>query len=134
MNSTELLREKIVEMVEEKDHVTFAEVETLDGAKGNVGIGANSPSASARIIYWEGLSEAAVEAVRGLMKSDSPVGFVLCNPVSYVIDGKALALPIAHPTQLEKRAARSFREIKDFWLPLYLRPIDRTEEDERWLP
>ena len=94
-------------MIEEKDDVSFAELERIDGFKGDKTMGRNEFN----IVFWSGLSEAGVNALVELIAEDL-VDPVPCNQIVYLIDGAYQELPIA--TEIRKYPT-------PHWIPLVFR-------------
>jgi hypothetical protein len=108
------LKERILNLIRERDNVTFAELSRLDGFKHAVkGKGfcvsvENYPN----IIYWLGMSEEAVDALCEL-REEKKIQHVPTTPITYLIDGETLRLPLA-------KQARQYKDLH--WLPVVLRP------------
>ncbi|SDL31703.1 hypothetical protein [Aliiruegeria lutimaris] len=128
------LKQRIVDLVLEKDFVTFVEIAELPGAKGNLTCAIGSKmGAKVWFVLWYGLSEEACRAIHELIKG-GPVGFILCHPIIYQIDGCVPKIPPFDLETLERRIAAKPKQTRDFWMPLQLRPIERTTYDLRMFP
>jgi hypothetical protein len=109
------MKQQILDYVNRNDWVSFAELQTrIDGFKAapdepamEIGHGA-----FANIILWQGLSQAAVDALKELTV-EGKLHWRTGSPLSYYCDGAALQLPIA-------KQAKSYS--KPRWLPVFYRP------------
>jgi len=102
------MREKILNLVRERRHVSFVELERLlgDAMAGDLGITLHDDNT----ILWLGVSEQFAEAFNDLVKS----GAVRLKPTSllvYLVDGKALTLPLVKGR---------YRYKQPHWLPVVL--------------
>lgn len=85
--------EALIELIRERDHVSFTELErVLDErsvpTKGNQAIFIGTEN----VILWAGMSPEFVEAVLGLRGRAEPEP---CDMLVYLIDGRLLSLPLA---------------------------------------
>lgn len=96
---------EILAMVRKKRHVSFAELQRIEGfGGGHVELRFDSKN----IVLWQGLTEAAAAAIGELRQAQliHPVPTVL---LTYLVDGRIPRLPIA----------KHFRHYKNpHWLPV----------------
>lgn len=107
---SEEMKQGIRRLVEERNHVSFAELNRyIPGFTGDYGI---SSSVDPNVLYWAGLSQEAVEALRDLVAEKAfhyePTGFL-----TYLIDGCTLKFPVA-------RRIRKAGYKKEHWCPVVL--------------
>ena len=106
-------KQKMFEVVEKYDHVTFAELniklpECCESKEADCGIFLRE-----NLLLWQGWTEEAVYAFRELYQEKK----IFLEPVEilvYVIDGYALSLPIA-------KRIRDYKSLR--WLPVAMRPV-----------
>lgn len=100
------IKDAILEMIAEKGGgISFVEMETIDGFCGDY----TWSRSDTNLILWDGISEDGQRALRELLDENQICGST-CSPLVYMIDGKALALPIA------KNARKAYKNPR--WLPL----------------
>lgn len=106
------MAEQIVELVEARRHVSFAElcreIEGFDGGELELRV----PGCT-NIVLWSGMTDAACDAIEELQKADR-IHQVPASWMTYLIDGAALKLPIV------KTARRHYK--KPHWLPVVFNP------------
>lgn len=84
------MREAIMELLQ-RDYVTFAELSRIPGFEGEFALHApNYPN----IIYWSHVSREAADAIEELRR-EKFFEFRPASPMSYLIDGVSLDLPLA---------------------------------------
>ena len=103
------LEANIVQVLESRDHVSFAELRRIEGFSGgddphNIELNENS-----NIYLWINMSEAAAEIIQQLISSKR-FKFEPCSPLVYLTDGCTLSMPIM------KKARKQFK--KPHWLPV----------------
>ena len=117
--SSEALADRLAKYVHEHDHVSFAQLaddfpEFRDGEFTIVQIGPKHSN----IVLWTGMTKAATEAY-AMAVSSGRVTAAPTSPIAYLLDGRALKLPIA-------KTMRHYQ--KPRWLPVVLRPGAETKE------
>ena len=104
------LAEAICSVVQERDHVSFAELaQEIDGFRGDW---TYRHVDFLQIYFWVGLSDEAFEAIENLRAAGS-LHFEPCSTLIYICDGLLLQLPTV-------RSTRAYS--KPHWLPVVLRP------------
>lgn len=92
--------------------VSFVELENIPGFSGNLEIG----PAGYNILYWQGISEAGMQALIELQE-DNDVIKCPTTALVYFVDGKGLRLPVAEKF-------RNYRRLHwmpvTFWTPAQL--------------
>ncbi len=117
------LRQAILEYVNERDHVSFAELQREFGSRFNVrGEVGLAPERLPTLLYWVGMSREFCAAVNELTGKRGPLSFALCSPMVYILDGATLTLPIA---------TKALPYKTDHWLPVVIRPRAKYEAEER---
>jgi hypothetical protein len=110
---SEALADRLAAYVLDHDHVSFAQLaddfpEFRDGEFTIVQVGPKHSN----IVLWTGMTRAATEAYAMAIKSGR-VTAAPTSPMTYLLDGRALRLPIA-------KTSRHYQ--KPRWLPVILRP------------
>jgi hypothetical protein len=99
--------------------VSFVEMERVDGfSGGDLGYG----SQELNIIFWDFLTQEAIDALRGL-QDDGLVQLNSTPLLVYLCDGKMLRYPIA------QRAGWKYKDLR--WLPVCLKLTDAGWEEAR---
>jgi hypothetical protein len=109
------MKQQILDYVSRNDWVSFAELQNrIDGFKAAPGDPAMELGleAFANIVLWQGLSQAAVKALKELL-AEGKLHWRTGSPLSYYCDGAALQLPVVEQ-------AKSYSE--PHWLPVFYRP------------
>lgn len=86
------MKTTIYNLVKERQHVSFAELDRIDGFAGEL---AMVHSQDANLILWHSISEDGLEALSGLLDSNK----IYIHPASnltYLVDGKMPKLPTAN--------------------------------------
>lgn len=117
------LRTAVLEYVTKHDHASFAELQRELGARFNLkGTRALAPESYPTILYWAGMSEEYCEVIRELTANNGPLVKVPCPVIVYLIDGATLNLPLVK---------RPIAYKSDHWLPIILRPREKSERKGR---
>lgn len=100
------MTERIVTIVSERDYVSFAELMEICGpeAKGDLTL-----ELKENLVLWSGVSQLFDEAFKAALHRIQPM---VTTPMTYLIDGEALKLPIA-------KRIRAYK--KGHWLPVTFR-------------
>ena len=101
------MEQKILDLVAERQHVSFVEIKRLLGEDSRGEIWLSLPK-HPNVILWPNMSQAMVDALAGLIKT----GRLYAHPSSvlvYFVDGESLNLPLA-------KQARQYK--KPHWLPV----------------
>ena len=111
MTKTEI-KDQVLAMIRDKDQVSFAELtqafpETFKG--GNFTLEAGKTN----IVLWSGLTEEGFDIIVEL-RDENLIDFDPCDPLTYMIDGRALDLPLAKKATTYKHP---------HWCPIVLRPM-----------
>jgi hypothetical protein len=106
------LAEKILELVTVRKHVTFVELDRIEGfSGGDLEISIGNEQAS-NIVLWQRLTREAVTALEELRQTKK-IHQLPASVLSYLIDGKSLRLPLA-------KRAQHYKE--PHWMPVYFNP------------
>lgn len=110
---TDAIAVRLTDYVRDHDHVTFAQLadDFPEFRDGEFNIVHEGPK-HGNIVLWTGMTEAATEAYAMAVRSGR-VTAGPTSPMTYLLDGRALRLPIA-------KAARHYKALR--WLPVILRP------------
>lgn len=103
------LKSEIYARVKQFNYVTFAELMSVEGFKGNMVMTAGQ---GRNTVLWQGISEEALAAVKALMAEDKIVMMPPSSITVYAIDGMTLNLPIA------KKWSKPYK--KPHWYPVLL--------------
>jgi hypothetical protein len=114
------LRDQLLRRVRANDYVTFAELGRWFPAFRD---GDQRIEFRDNLLLWEGVSEAGARALAELLEARHIVLYP-ANPLTYLIDGCSLALPLAK--QVKAYA-------KPHWWPVTLRPVEQLKPRERAL-
>ena len=101
------LEQKILDLVAERQHVSFVEIKRLLGEDSRGEIWLSLPK-HPNIILWPNMNQAVANALASLIKT----GRLYAHPSSvlvYFVDGESLNLPLA-------KQARQYK--KPHWLPV----------------
>jgi hypothetical protein len=111
-----MMKDAIIKYVENaKDWISFAELsQRIEGFK-------SDEEETAALFYpghdnlliWPNMSAAAVEAITELL-AENKIRLQHGSPLSYLIDGATVKLPIA-------KSLRNYRTMH--WLPMFIRPV-----------
>jgi hypothetical protein len=101
------MREKILTYVRERRYVSFVELERFLGGEMS---GDFNLFKGDNVVLWSGVSERFAEAFASLVETGQ-VRLVPTSPLVYLIDGKALRLPLVKGR---------YRYKKPHWLPVVL--------------
>jgi hypothetical protein len=118
------LKDRLRTYIEETDHVSFAELCNRFGEmRAPRGEGAELVKGE-NVVLWSGLTDAAVDALIGLLDAGEvvPVPTVI---MVYLADGGMLNLPLL------KRAPGKRGLSKPHWLPVVLRPAGRATVERK---
>jgi hypothetical protein len=108
---TTLLADRVLALIRERDHVTFAELAREfpdDFANGEIALEVHD-----NLVIWTGMQATGAAAFKALREG----GKVTMQPtqtLTYLIDGTTLRFPIA-------KRARAYA--KPHWLPVVVRPV-----------
>lgn len=94
------------------DNVTFAELARLPGFNGDLMISITSDKV-ANMILWANMSEEAVDAIETI-RQEGEYQVVPTTPLTYIIDGCALAMPLA-------KSKRRYK--KPHWIPVVFKRV-----------
>jgi len=105
------LKDEILEYVQSRDWVSFAELQRLNGFKAEKGLVVEHGTFD-NVLLWVGVSEEACQALADLTK-EGKIHWMPGHWLSYAADGQMLKLPLA-------KRARNYT--KPHWLPVFYRP------------
>lgn len=103
------MKQRILDLVRERRHVSFAELERHLGAD-MAGDGCATLGGNDSVVLWSGVNDAFAGAVSGLLRAGA-VRLVPTSSLTYAVDGKLLALPVV-------KGAYHYR--RPHWLPAVL--------------
>lgn len=113
MSTEGTLKQRILKYIRDYDHVTFAELHRVFGDEFS-GKGNNLEIAKdSNIVLWSGLTREGADAVMEL-ESEGLMSFAPANPLTYLIDGSGLNLPVVK--------SASYKYKRPHWLPVTMRP------------
>jgi len=101
------IEQKILDLVAERQHVSFVEIKRLLGEESRGEIYLSLPK-HPNIILWPNMSEAMADALTSLVKTGRLCAHP-CSVLVYFVDGQSLNLPLA-------KQARQYK--KPHWLPV----------------
>ena len=78
------LKERIWEMIDEKNHVSFAELAKLEGFEGNLECSAENQR-GAKFLLWRRISQEALDIINQLQE-DNLIKMEKCDKLIYFID------------------------------------------------
>lgn len=105
MSDTSLIEQSILSLITEVEgSVSFVGLTSVDGFPGDNMFGILDKN----IVFWEGLSESACDALNNLMK-EKKIHIKPVDVLIYMIDGALLNLPIVKQTRAYKKL---------HWLPV----------------
>ena len=104
-----MLKQAILDYVRQYDYVSFAELDRLDGFRGNCMWGV----AARNIWFWFSLSPEAAAALTELLE-EGQIELAPGTFLTYIIDGQWPSVPMA------KRVRHTYKEPR--WCPVVLRP------------
>ena len=112
------LHDALVALVEDRDTVSFVEIQqAFEGhmpVHGDIGM-----EIAPNVILWAGMSQELIDLIRRVSTGPTPrIEPRPSVPLVYLIDGAALALPIAK--RIPKKGYT-----KPHWLPIVFRPAQR---------
>ncbi len=110
---------RIVELVGERDFVTFAELDQR--VPGFAARGAEAPMSFTmheNLVLWGGMTEVGARTIAGLLE-DGRLALADGTMMTYLADGKVPTMPIA-------KAARPYQRPR--WLPTTLRPAGKAND------
>lgn len=85
------MRNEILQFVKDHPRATFVMLEReFNGFKGDRSL---STARHPEVLYWDGMSEAAVQAIKALLRSNK-IHFKESTAGVYKMDGRALDLPV----------------------------------------
>lgn len=103
------MKQRILDLVRERRHVSFVELERLLGADmagdGQLTLGGND-----NVVLWSGVNDAFAEAVSDLLRSGA-ARLVPTSWLTYAADGGMLSLPLVK---------RRYHYKRPRWLPAVL--------------
>lgn len=107
------MADRIAAYVREHDHVSFAQlVDDFPEFSGGDCSVVHEGRKHSNIVLWTGMTKTATDAYAMALRSGR-VTATPTSPVTYLLDGRALKLPIA-------KTARHYQKAR--WLPVVLRP------------
>jgi hypothetical protein len=107
----EEMKQQIEQLVRERDHVTYVELQILLGEESCGNLRVDRPK---NVVWWIGMSEMFCDAVMELRK-EQRIYPAPASLLAYMIDGYALKFPVL------KRAPR--KPLKNpRWIPIVWRP------------
>ena len=115
------ITEEAVGMILERDHVSMAELSSIEGFCGGNLCHIVAQKDNLRVILWGGLTQAGADAVSAL-RSDPRVVMEPCDPLVYLVDGMSMRLPVLTPAMINARRKHQ----KDTWLPVVFRRTGRA--------
>jgi hypothetical protein len=104
------LKEQILELVRQRDHVSFAELDRLVPGFGG-GMQAMLSAKYENVFFWAGLTNEGYEALDALLQEQA-VRFAPASVLVYMIDGEVPKHPVV-------KRARAYK--KPHWAPVVLR-------------
>lgn len=100
------LKEKILNLVNSHNHISFAEISNIPGASGEYAIGMDDYN----IVYWNNVSKETIDACADLL-NEGLVKLVPTGKLTYLVDGCILSLPLA-------KSCRKYKSLR--WMPMVL--------------
>jgi predicted RNA binding protein with dsRBD fold (UPF0201 family) len=106
------LKQDILNMVNEKDNVSFVDLEEIQGFKGNYEYSLYPVS---EVVLWYGVSLDAIQSLKELMLEEK-IDLASTSVLTYLVDGKALKLPLA-------KSPATIKYKKPHWFPVMFNKV-----------
>lgn len=111
VNNNPNLKQQILDLINEKNNVSFVELENIPGFKGDY-----VWDTHLNIILWQGISLEGIKCLQDLL-IENKIDLADAGILTYIVDGKVLNVPLA------KKCTRKYN--KTHWFPVMFNTVNR---------